>query len=303
MVEQEYNFEDDSKKTKKSGGIGEFIWNGQTKEFLGRTGASWAKVSFFYSIFYACLGAFFIGMLSVFFQIMPLDRPTYFANESVMARKGPLNPGLGFRPQIDVEDKMISFNPQVYEDGYKKYSDNLRIFLEAKYPEQEGDDLIDCVDGQDHSEELRAGKACKFDYKKVFASTNCTQENDFGFKTNKPCVLLKLNKIVDFVPSSEADRRVTIKCEGMNSVDVDNVKKITYHSEGNLNADAGYLSTKFFPFYGQKQYRAPFVFAEFDLTSNVLVNLRCRASADNIDNEDNTNQRGQTSFSFFVHSK
>ena len=107
----------------------EFIWNKNTNEFLGRTGISWAKVSFFYAIFYTLLGGFFIGMLAVFFQIMPQDKPTYYGEQSTMAQKG-LNPGLGFRPQIDVEDNLIQFNPSLYENSYKVYSDNLRIFLE-----------------------------------------------------------------------------------------------------------------------------------------------------------------------------
>ena len=212
MAEQEYRFEGETKEVKKDG-FGKFLWNGEKKEFLGRTGGSWAKIGLCYSIFYFFLASFFIGMLAVFFQIMPMDKPTYYAEESVMAQKGPLNPGLGFRPQIDVEDNMINFNPTVYDKGYKQYADNLRNFLEAKYKDQEGD-LIDCVDGQDYSGELRKGKSCKYDYKEIFGETNCTNENHFGYNSNKVCVLLKLNKIVDFVPKSP-ESRVTIKCEGV----------------------------------------------------------------------------------------
>lgn len=300
MVEQQYNFEGEEKK---AGGIGSFIWNSQTKEFCGRSGASWAKVSIFYSIFYACLGAFFIGMLAVFYQIMPVDRPTYYGEESTMAQKG-LNPGLGFRPQIDVEDNLISFNPAVYDSasGFKTYTDNLKYFLEAKYANVENtDDVIECVDGQDYSDDLNNGKACKFDYKKIFETTNCTEKLNFGYDTSKVCVLVKLNKIVSWKPASE-DKRVKILCEGSTSVDKDNLKKITYHSENNLNAEVGYLDAKYFPFTAQKAYRAPFVFVQFDLQSNVLTNIRCRGFADNIDNEDNMNMRGQTKFSLFSHS-
>lgn len=300
MTEQEYQF--DSEDKNKKSGLGNFIWNSQTKEFLGRSGASWAKVSFFYSVFYACLGGFFIGMLAVFMQIMPVDKPTYYAEDSTMAQKG-LNPGMGFRPQVDVEDNLIAFNNNEYENekGFKKLTDNLKIFLEAKYPEQNQDEIIDCVDGQDYSEELKAGKSCSFDYKKVFEGTNCTEEHKFGYNTNKVCVLVKLNKIVGWSPKSD-DHRVEIKCEGSTSVDVDNLKKITYHSENNLNGEAGYISTKYFPYYSQKSYRAPFVFVQFDLETNVLVNVRCRAYANNIDNEDNTNMRGQTKFSLYLNS-
>ena len=133
MGHDEYTFDDhNDHKVKAKGGIGAFIWNSRTKEFLGRDGASWGKVSLFYAIFYLGLGSFFIGMLAVFIQIMPKDKPTYYGESSVMNSRG-LNPGLGFRPQIDVEDALILYNPQVYEDntqGHKKFVRNLKVFLE-----------------------------------------------------------------------------------------------------------------------------------------------------------------------------
>jgi sodium/potassium-transporting ATPase subunit beta len=299
MTEQEYNFE--GAEVKKAG-VGQFIWNKNTKEFLGRTGLSWAKVSFFYAIFYSLLGAFFIGMLAVFFQIMPQDKPTYYGEDSTMAIKV-LNPGLGFRPQVDVEDNLIIFNPSVYENGYKKYTDNMRIFLEDKYSKPATDDnLIDCVDGHDHNSELEAGKACKYDYEELFKNTSCTKENFFGYNSNKICVIVKLNKIVSWLPLSD-DKNVKITCEGETSADMDNIKPITYHSEGkNNNQEAGYLDAKYFPYYNQPGYRAPFVFVEVEAAVNTLVNIRCIASALNIDHEDRMNLRGMTKFSIYVKS-
>lgn len=133
--ETEFRFDDNSNVKKKSAiaEFGKFLWNSNTKEFCGRDGASWGKVSLFYAVFYFCLGSFFVGMLAVFFQIMPKDRPTYFGESGTIASRK-LNPGLGFRPQIDVEDNQISFNPQIAEGektGYKKYVKNLQNFLDA----------------------------------------------------------------------------------------------------------------------------------------------------------------------------
>jgi hypothetical protein len=44
-----------------------------------------------------------------------------------------LNPGLGFRPQIDVEDHLISVNPASKSDadGYEKLVKSLNNYLEA----------------------------------------------------------------------------------------------------------------------------------------------------------------------------
>ena len=139
MVQQEYTFEDNNHHEPKKSGIGKFIWNSEKREFLGRDGASWGKITLFYAIFYTCLGSFFVGLLAVFIRFMPTDRPTYIGEQSTMSTRG-LNPGLGFRPQVDVEDHLISFNPTVAvnpNSGYKKYVDNLKNFLDASKSQQE----------------------------------------------------------------------------------------------------------------------------------------------------------------------
>lgn len=53
------------------------------------------------------------------------------------------------------------------------------------------------------------GKSCEFDYKTLFKETPCTEEKNFGYETEKPCVLLKLNKVIDFIPLNSLE----IKCE------------------------------------------------------------------------------------------
>lgn len=303
MVQEEYTFDDaNKKKESKLGGIGKFIWNSETKEFCGRDGASWGKVSLFYAVFYLCLGSFFVGMLAVFVQIMPKDKPTYYGESSTMNARG-INPGLGFRPQIDPEDHMIVFNPKIAESpnyGYKKYVKNLKNFLDAKYPPVENEnDLMDCDDGSDdHENDFKNGKSCRFDYKKVFANSECNEENNYGFNTEKPCILVKVNKIISWKP---ANKTIEIKCQGETSVDQDNVRKVEYISaSGNSNSDAGIIDSKYYPFYAQKSYRAPFIWARFDIAPNTLINIECKAYAANIDNTDRLNRRGQTKFSLYV---
>lgn len=133
MVQQEFVFDDVETKESKKGG-GSFLWNSETREFLGRDGASWAKITFFYAIFYTCLASFFVGMLAVFVSFMPYDKPTYYGSSSTMASSSRLNPGLGFRPQIDVEDSLIMYNPLVADnptEGYIRHTRNLKNFLDA----------------------------------------------------------------------------------------------------------------------------------------------------------------------------
>jgi sodium/potassium-transporting ATPase subunit beta len=202
MAEEKYTFHEDEDDEnaensfrKKVQGFLEFIWNTKTREFCGRDGASWAKVSLFYGIFYLLLGGFFIGMLAVFFAVTPRDKPTYYGISSVMNQKG-LNPGLGFRPQIDPEDLIIKYNPLTHvEDDYglEKYVSNLRIFLSSKYDEVPNENTVDCSGSV--SDNSADDTACKFDYKKIYENTQCTEAKKFGYETSAPCVLIKLNKV------------------------------------------------------------------------------------------------------------
>lgn len=78
----------------------------------------------------------------------------------------------------------------------------------------QGENVIDCIDGQDYSEQLeKKVDSCKFDYKEIFANTSCTDANHYGYGSNKVCVLIKLNKIVSWIPES-AEKRVKITCAG-----------------------------------------------------------------------------------------
>lgn len=139
-----------------------------------------------------------------------------------------------------------------------------------------------------------------FDYKTIFKGTPCTEDNSFGYQTNRPCVLVKLNKIISWLPKP-ADKAVGIRCEGETSVDKDNLRSVIYHSEGALNNTAeGLLQPKYYPYLNQKGYRAPFVWAQFDITPNMLVNIECRAFAENIDNQDRLYRRGMTKFSLYI---
>lgn len=116
--------------------------------------------------------------------------------------------------------------------------------------------------------------------------------------------MIKLNKIVTWKPEVNGTAPgVLIKCEGEFSADKDNVNGVTYHSENYLNnKDHGVISSKYFPFNAQKDYQAPFVWVQFDLKANTLVNILCKAEANNIDNTDKLNRRGQTKFSLYVRN-
>ncbi|KAH9512816.1 Sodium/potassium-transporting ATPase subunit beta-2 [Bulinus truncatus] len=118
--------------------------------------------------------------------------------------------------------------------------------------------------------------ACQFNYSALTAQ--CNEANDFGMAENKPCVLLKLNKIYGWIPevwkkdeaasanlpesikNSYSDDRIWIDCHGENPADVDNLgepKDIQYFPQQGF-------PLAFYPYKKQKDYRSPLVFVKFN---------------------------------------
>merc|ERR1712180_23408 len=91
--------------------FGEFIWNSERGEFLGRTGTSWTKIGVFYVLLYAFLAGFFSCMMAVFYTTLDTNHlPKYSpGNKDSILR----NPALGFRPlprKENVESTLIWYN-------------------------------------------------------------------------------------------------------------------------------------------------------------------------------------------------
>ena len=297
-----------------------FAWNSHRKEFFGRNGESWAKISLFYFCFYSALALLFAAFLAIFMAIIDKRTPTYKIHSNSMSRQaidGKLigtNPGLGFRPQSDSQNTLIRVksSTKLRETGfnYQMYVDLLESFL-SYYTAQDkiGEQIIDCNDNSDLKkleEQFSANKMCRFEIVEMFGPNNmCTKERNYEFDKAKPCILLKLNKIYDWKPEAylstdvlpdqlkpyeDIVRRypnnVFVLCEGEFPVDKDFIGSIRYYSrapDGSGESKIGFLPFYYFPFKNQDGYRSPLIFAYFhSITTNVLVNVVCRGYAKNI---------------------
>ncbi|KAF4527772.1 hypothetical protein B566_EDAN015828 [Ephemera danica] len=296
-------------------GFKKFIWNSESSQFLGRTGASWAKIILFYLIFYAALTGFFAAMLAVFYQTLNTKMPKWKLEESIIGS----NPGLGFRPmppESNVESTLIWYKSSD-SNNYKYWTEEIDRFLTV-YKKADGNsntnqNRIEC----NYNTPVPEGKVCDVNIENW---TPCISSNHFNYQKSGPCIFLKLNKIFDWQPSYYNDsinlpdnmpedlknhikmtemknkaemNTVWVSCEGENPADLENIGKIEYLPRRGF---PGY----FFPFKNDEGYLSPIVAVLFKQPiMGVLVNIECKAWAKNI-HHDRTERRGSVHFELMI---
>jgi len=171
-------------------GFRKFLWNGETKEFLGRGGKSWAQISLFYLVFYTCLAAFWACMLLVFMQTIDYSRPKWVSYVST--------PSLVVTPSL-IEER-ISYTPS-----------NEKTFEKAvKALDKVWDSLSE--ESQKHTEDCSPltevgnktePRYCRFDRSQL--GQWCTPENHYGYNTTEPCVFINMNRVWGWTPEDPED--------------------------------------------------------------------------------------------------
>jgi sodium/potassium-transporting ATPase subunit beta len=146
-----------------------------------------------------------------------------------------------------------------------------------------GSKIVDCKNSSSCDEDLS-----------VFGS--CTARNEFGYPEGKPCIFLKLNKILDWQPefytktdelpesmpeplkthiknsieSGESLEVVWVSCEGENPADIENLgNNVEYKS---LSGEQGFNGT-YFPYENIDGYLTPIVAVQFQSVKRKLLKL------------------------------
>jgi len=301
----------------KLSGLGRALYNPKRREFLGRDGAGWGKLGVFYFFFYLGLAGFFCAMLAIFMALTPRDQPRYVLDDSRMrTRSNPLAPGLGFRPQPEVDKNIIIVKKHAPRNEINQYARSLDQYLQVFYWKNDRPERREQDDDNENDNNDRAAPIQKF---VISNPGECRNDTQYGYAIGRPCVLVKMNKIVGFEPEPGAPHHekeaykaacggitdaTAVHCYGEYPADVDNVGPINYYSEKGQNFQCGRLESKWFPYQGkydrQDRYQAPYVWVQFaDPKPNVLINVLCRIYGRNID-FDKKAGRALTRFQIYV---
>lgn len=273
------------KTKKKWNSFRKTVWNSEKKEFFGRTALSWAKILIFYFVFfYPFLLAFWYCMMLVLFQTLNYDAPKYRLEKSVIG----LIPALGYRPTPPMPPNSLKTGVIKFDSNRSETFDDwisgLNTFLEP-YSKQDG------AENCSMDKHTTRKRICFVDVKAD--SESCTKDSGFGYKQGKPCVLVKLNRIYDWIPKSFSEDEIPtelkdlikegfekdlvyVTCVGETEADKDNVGEIVYLPKQGI-------PSYYYPFTNQERYLSPFVFIKFrSIKRGVVVEVRCRAWFKNV---------------------
>ncbi|XP_072447774.1 sodium/potassium-transporting ATPase subunit beta-2b isoform X2 [Chiloscyllium punctatum] len=275
-------------KVKKSFGQtmhewGEFLWNPRTREFLGRTGSSWALILMFYAVFYTFLTGLFSLTMWVMLQTVNEYTPKYQDRIT--------NPGLMIRPRTD--SLLVTFNTS-HESTWLAHVQALNAYLDFYNDSVQVSNNDQCKPGtyylQEDSGDVRntPKRSCQFN-RTMLGQCSGLEDKTYGYSEGKPCILVKMNKIIGFLPGE--GKTPYVSCEGKAkneknewTKDNDKVHELQYFPPN------GTLDLMYFPYYGKKahvNYTQPLVAVKFvNITNNVDVNIECKVYGSNVKNDD-----------------
>ncbi|XP_051870347.1 potassium-transporting ATPase subunit beta-like [Pristis pectinata] len=242
-----------------------FVWNPETKELMGRTPKNWVFISLYYAAFYVVMCALFA--LSLFVLLYTTDPyiPTY--QDRLKA------PGVTIQPQP--RDLKIIFNIS-NPKSWHYYVKDLQQFLLA-YNESVQEKLNrNCTSGN-YTFQGGHGPNSKFSCqftRNMLKNCSGLEDPTFGYKTGQPCILIRMNRIINYLPGEGTVPNVT--CAVLHAYP-ESIGNVVFYP------DNGTFDLSYFPYYGkqpQPNYTNPLVAVKFlTLKRNREFEIQCTINA------------------------
>lgn len=240
----------------------DFIYNPRTGEFIGRTASSWALVFLFYVVFYGFLAGFFCLTMWVMLQTLPDTVPKY--------RDRVPSPGVVIRPgSLD-----IAFNRTIPQQ-YNQYVSHLHNFLQTYNDSVQEKNELCLVNEYTEQEEAAEKKVCQFK-RSLLRMCSGVSDRFFGYAEGKPCILIKMNRIIGLKPRGEPYVNCTAKR--------DTPLLMSYYP------DQGKFDKMYFPYYGKQlhpNYVQPLVAVKLMLEEadyNTEIAIECKVEGSDLEN-------------------
>ncbi|GCC36535.1 potassium-transporting ATPase subunit beta-like [Chiloscyllium punctatum] len=248
-----------------------FVWNPDTKEFMGRTPGKWVLISLYYAAFYVVMCALFALALFVLLTTTDPYTPTYQDQLK--------SPGVTIRPEP--KDLKISFNIS-NPKSWQYYVNALQHFLSAYNESVQAKISRNCTPGN-YTFQTGYGPnskySCQFN-REILKNCSGLEDPTFGYKTGQPCVLIRMNRIINYLPGNGTTPNVTC---GVLHAYPESIGDVVFYPEN------GTYDLSYFPYYGrqpQPNYTNPLVAVKFlSLKRNRHFEIQCKINAPGIIND------------------
>ncbi|CAI5645181.1 potassium-transporting ATPase subunit beta [Oreochromis niloticus] len=257
--------------------FGHFVWNSENGTFMGRTPEKWVYISLYYVAFYVIMtGLFSLAIWVLMYTISPYT-PDYQDRLS--------SPGVMVWPDTyGEEDVEISYNTSdkascmamanILHDFLKPYNDTKQLECN-NYNCTKGKYFIQKTFSAPHHTKW----VCPFT-QSMLGPCSGIEDPTFGYNSTMPCVIIKMNRIIDFLPSNNTALPPYVNCTILDGED--SVAKIEYFPDG------GIMDPSYFPYYGklaQPTYVNPLVAVRFSLVGEKDAKIQCRVVSEKISYE------------------
>ncbi|CAK8672290.1 sodium/potassium-transporting ATPase subunit beta-3-like [Clavelina lepadiformis] len=294
-----------------------FLFDTENHTVMGRTANNWGQIFIFYAFYYAFLTALFAGAIILVRGILDPYVPRF--QTRVQTPGLTIQPRLPSKEALNSDIRFTASNP----DSYAQYTTQLREFLK-QYDTQNDTQyfLPSCTNGKVQNYQNFAegdiARSCPFNT----ADLGPCGSGEFGYDEGKPCIYVKVNRIINWYPVGFTD--LTAQQATYNDVSrapsLTDVLKVTgrpydpyrmYIScygwsdedQINLNGESSAVSTNtkyypadngipfmYYPYYGklrQPEFVTPVVAVQF---TNVMrgqeIMVACKAYARNIEDDE-----------------
>ncbi|KAM9860465.1 potassium-transporting ATPase subunit beta-like [Aulostomus maculatus] len=257
--------------------FGRFVWNSDTGTFMGRTPEKWVYISLYYVAFYVVMTALFSLAIWVLMYTLDPYAPDYQDRLK--------SPGVMVWPDTYGEEQIEIYYNTSEKSSCKKMANILHTFLKPyNDSKQEECSYYNCTKGKyfiqnsftapDHTK-----WSCPFK-QSMLGPCSGLEDPTFGYNCTMPCVIIKMNRIINFLPSNQTDHPPYVNCTVLEGYE--NVAKMEYFP------DRGILDPSYFPYYGrlaQPNYVNPLVAVRFSLVGERHAKIQCRVVSDKISYE------------------
>ncbi|XP_029597022.1 potassium-transporting ATPase subunit beta-like [Salmo trutta] len=256
--------------------FGRFVWNSDTGTMFGRTPEKWVYISLYYVAFYVIMtGLFSLAIWTLMYTLDPYT-PDYQDRLT--------SPGVMVWPPTYIEEDVVLSYNMSDKASQRKMSNCLSNFLKPyNYTSQQYNH--NCTRGQYFRQEKfeaphHTKYSCRFT-QSMLGRCSGLDEPTFGYNGTMPCVIIKMNRIINFLPNNGTGMAPHLNCTILSGHD--NIDMIEYFPTN------GTFDLSYFPYYGklaQPTYVNPLVAVKFHLVKEREAKIQCRVVAHNIAYQD-----------------